>query len=430
MTRSETERLYGFYSKELKENILNFWLQRCEDREFGGYLNCFDNKGERLVSHDKYTWSQGRFLWMFSRLATTKAPLFNDGERSSFLDLARSGYDFLRKHCLMGEDDYRCVFLMERDGRPKKVGAYDTLDMSIYADCFVIIGMAAYSIASNNRDAYEFGKNIYLSAINRVQSGFFNTLPYPLDPKYRAHGIPMILTNVAKELYLAALGFDKEFANSLLNDMDMTARDVVDNFMDKDHLVHEVISRENKPVKGLLGQHLNPGHSIEDSWFIHDAAELLNMPDLDRAAAMIMKESFWRGWDQRYGGILHFVNLDGDPLAFECGDENMEEPTVALVKGGWGDKLWWVHSETLYASLLFYFTTGDEEYMDIHNIAFEYVFSHFPNPGPEGEWIQILTRLGEPQEKVVALPVKDPFHITRNLLLICELLNSQMENNA
>lgn len=248
-----------------------------------------------------------------------------------------------------------------------------------------------------------------------------------MDPKYRAHGIPMILTNVAKELYLAALQHDKKFSNSLLNDMDMTARDVVKNFMDRKNVIHEVISKDNKPVEGLLGQHMNPGHSIEDSWFIHDAAMLLNMPDLDEAAAKIMKTAFWRGWDERYGGVLHFVNLEGNPLSFES---DSTEPTVTLVKGGWGDKLWWVHSETLYASLLFYFTTGDDEFMDIHNIAFEYVFSHFPNHGPEGEWIQILTREGDPQEKVVALPVKDPFHITRNLLLICELLDSEMENNG
>ncbi|MBO4424851.1 MAG: AGE family epimerase/isomerase, partial [Spirochaetales bacterium] len=97
-----------------------------------------------------------------------------------------------------------------------------------------------------------------------------------------------------------------------------------------------------------------------------------------------------------------------------------------LVKGGWGDKLWWVHSETLYASLLFYLYTNDEEYMRIHNVTSEYAFGHFSNPDKEiGEWIQILTREGLPQDKVVALPVKDPFHITRNLLLICELLFPQ-----
>ncbi len=80
--------------------------------QFGGYLNCFDNLGKNLVSYDKYTWSQGRFLWMFSRLATTKAPLFSDEERKVFLRLAKQGYEFLRKHCLIAEDDFRCVFLL------------------------------------------------------------------------------------------------------------------------------------------------------------------------------------------------------------------------------------------------------------------------------------------------------------------------------
>ena len=64
MNANEIRRLYDFYSDELRNNILRFWLSRCEDTQFGGYLNCFDNRGTKLVSHDKYTWSQGRFLWM------------------------------------------------------------------------------------------------------------------------------------------------------------------------------------------------------------------------------------------------------------------------------------------------------------------------------------------------------------------------------
>ena len=416
----ESRRLYDFYSHELKDNILRFWLKRCLDGEFGGYLNCFDNRGVKLVSHDKYTWSQGRFLWMFSRLCTTKAPLFTDDERSAFLRLAESGYDFLEKHCLIGPDDWRCVFLMERDGSPKKVGDYDTLDMSIYADCFVVIGMAAYSVASGNVRAFRFAMNLYESIRRRVEEGAFNTLPYPLDPEYRAHGIPMILTNVAKELLEAARIHDPASCRGLLEDMRRTATDVVENFMDGNHIIHEVIGRGNGPVAGLLGQHANPGHSIEDSWFIHDAAVLLDDPSLSKTAAEIMKKAFEIGWDDRFGGILHFVNLEGDPLVFES---DSDEPTITLVKGGWGDKLWWVHSETLYASLLFHAVTGDDKFMEIHDKVLDYVEKHFINPDRKtGEWIQILTREGLPQDKVVALPVKDPFHITRNLLLICELL--------
>lgn len=53
-----------------------------------------------------------------------------------------------------------------------------------------------------------------------------------------------------------------------------------------------------------------------------------------------------------------------------------------------------------------------------------YTFDTFPNPDTEvGEWIQIRDRQGRPQNKVVALPVKDPFHVMRALILIVDLLD-------
>jgi len=409
--------LYGFYARELKENILAFWLPRCRDSLCGGYLNCFDNSGEHLVSHDKYTWSQGRFLWLFSSLATTGAPLFSQSERKSFLELAEYGYSFLRKHCLIAPDDLRCVFLTGRDGTPKQG------DMSIYADCFVVMGMAAYAVAAKEKDAYSFAKSLYLSVKKRIDEGLFNTLPYPLGKEYRAHGIPMILTNTALELYKAACIFDPDYCSALLHHMEDTATEVTDRFSDTFGLVREVIRADGKPLDGLLGNHINPGHSIEDSWFIAKASELTGRPYLFSRAAQIMQKSFHAGWDDLYGGILHFVNIEGDPYRFESDSSG---PTVELVKNGWADKLWWVHSETLYASLLFYVKTGDCEFLDIHNKTREYVFDHFPNRNPlVGEWFQILTREGKPQEKVVALPVKDPYHIARNFLLVCELLSGR-----
>ena len=46
-----------------------------------------------------------------------------------------------------------------------------------------------------------------------------------------------------------------------------------------------------------------------------------------------------------------------------------------------------------------------------------------PHPDPAvGEWIQIRDRQGAPLEAVVFLPVKDPFHIARCLMLILQLL--------
>ena len=51
------------------------------------------------------------------------------------------------------------------------------------------------------------------------------------------------------------------------------------------------------------------------------------------------------GWDEQYGGILHFASVrggepDGDNSGFET------EP-MSVQLSGWGDKLWWPHSEAL-----------------------------------------------------------------------------------
>jgi N-acylglucosamine 2-epimerase len=73
--------------------------------------------------------------------------------------------------------------------------------------------------------------------------------------------------------------------------------------------------------------------------------------------------------------------------------------------------------------LLAYHQTGDLRLLEWYERLREYTFRVFPNPDPEvGEWIQIRDRQGRPQAKVVALPVKDPFHILRALILMIELL--------
>ena len=85
-------------------------------------------------------------------------------------------------------------------------------------------------------------------------------------------------------------------------------------------------------------------------------------------------------------------------------------------------------SEALYTSLLCYFNSRNQEFLAWFEKMFEYTFRTFPGKNPNiREWIQIRTRRGEPLEKVVALPVKDPFHITRNLILLLELLYSRMK---
>jgi N-acylglucosamine 2-epimerase len=422
MELSKIRTLIGFYENELINNILFFWLPRCMDDVNGGYFNCFDNEGRQLISKDKYTWSQGRFVWIFSKLSMMDCGTFTKAQRKHFLELAKSGRDFLIKHCLMGTGDWRCVFLMDEVGRPKHVDGYKELDMSIYADCFVIAAFSRYSEAAEDRESYEFAKKLYASSLERVRTGRFNTLPYPLSPEFRAHGIPMIFSNVTKEMYCAAEKFDRDYCEELKSNLNGFTEDILTNFADENNVIHEIITRDNRFFECILGQHANPGHTIEDMWFMMEAADVLGKPCYISRIASIVKKAFAIGWDQEYGGLLHFCGVNGGkPTGSSEGVEN--EPMFKQLIGGWGDKLWWTHSEALYTFLLCYERTKDDEFLKLYEKVFYYTYEHFINPDREiREWIQILQRNGKPQNKVVALPVKDPYHIMRDYILIIELL--------
>ena len=128
------------------------------------------------------------------------------------------------------------------------------------------------------------------------------------------------------------------------------------------------------------------------------------------------------GWDEQFGGLYHFIPCDGLDTRYSPGDAE-NEPQMPLVLDDWGSKLWWVHSEAMYTTLLMYCRTNRALFLSLFEQVFDYTYRTFPNPDPGiREWIQIRTREGAPQEKVVALPVKDPYHIVRNVLLMVELL--------
>lgn len=421
MKPQRIKELIGFYENELTNNLLYFWLPRSVDTVHGGFFNCFDNTGQHLLSRDKYTWSQGRFVWIFARLAMMESPAFTVQQKSEFLQLAKSGRDFLARHCLISPDDWRCVFLMDEAGHPKTADG-DSLDLSIYADCFVIAAFARYALAADDLASYAFSKKLYTSVLARLHSGQYKTYPYPLSGAYRAHGIPMILANITKEVHLAAGRFAPGDCPALKEQLQTVCRDILDHFVDESQIIHEVIRADNQMMPNRLGQHANPGHSIECMWFLIEAAELLGQPQMVRQAAAITRATCAIGWDPEYGGLLHYCHVRGGPPAGAT-DGVAAEPMLRQVQEGWGDKLWWVHSEALYTTMLCYARTRDPAFLELYDRIFDYTFQTFPNPDREiREWIQIRKRDGTPQDKVVALPVKDPYHILRNVVQMIELL--------
>lgn len=94
--------LKDFYQKQLLKNTIPFWFPRSIDTVHGGYLLMRNQTGE-LIDDDKSVWFQGRTAWLLSTLYNTIEP------KQEWLDGAKSGIDFINKHCF--DTDGRMFFM-------------------------------------------------------------------------------------------------------------------------------------------------------------------------------------------------------------------------------------------------------------------------------------------------------------------------------
>jgi N-acylglucosamine 2-epimerase len=228
----------------------------------------------------------------------------------------------------------------------------------------------------------------------------------------------MIRLESTQELARAADAFgDAAFAERLRRTARETAREIMDRFVQPDGLVLEALSGDYAPVDTLFGRFINPGHTLEDMWFVIHHASRENDPRTARRAAGVARAVCRVGWDAQYGGFPQFLDRSGRPPEGRVEPGLESHPMMVKLRALWDKKLWWTHSEALYALLLSYEVTREEWALEEYGRVHEYAFRTFPNPDrATGEWIQIRDRQGRPEDTVVALPVKDPMHILRAFL--------------
>jgi len=432
MVERSFRKVLELYTEELFGNILPFWLRRGIDEKCGGYFTCFSNDGSRLMHHHKFTWGQGRFVWMLARLYRSMKNRTKEAQRGRYLELASSGAEFLMKHARL--DNGNCAFILDREGKPvlldpdgaaRPAAPGESYDLSIYADFFVIYGLGEFAQAAQDRSAFDFARDLYKSVVSRLSSGNYRTDPYPVPRGYRAHGEPMILLETAQELADAAEAFGQEGeAEKLRQSADSSVREIMNFFRIPEwRVVLEMIGADNRPVDTLLGRYINPGHTIESMWFVMHRALRNRDRQLFAEAAETVRWALEAGWDETYGGLPQFVDRTGGPPKGGIPEELKDHEMVRKLSSNWSNKLWWPHSEAIYALLLALEQMGESWMKEWFWRVHDYTLKTFPNPDKSvGEWIQIRDRRGKPESKVVALPVKDPFHVVRALSLAIPVL--------
>jgi N-acylglucosamine 2-epimerase len=382
----DREKVYAQYKTLLLDNVVPLWLQHGIDWKYGGVLSCIRDDGS-IVSGDKFLWSQARSVWTF-------AALYNRVEkRPEFLAAAENSIRFLLAH---GRDNLdRWIYHTDQQGREIE-GA-----TSIYTDCFVVYGFSEYYRAVRDENVLSVARGTLERICQRVeQPDFQETAPYPLPLGWKNHGIPMILVETVNE-FIQTTG-----DASLESRLDDYVARIMDHFVRPEKKVLlEFLTTHYQELPPPAGTFIMPGHAIESMWFVLHVAHRRGDPALIRRAAEVIRWHLELGWDPEYGGIYLSRDTEGHPPYLPHSDK----------------KLWWPHVEALYATLLAHELTGEPWCLEWYERVADWTWSHFPAP-EGGDWIQRLTREGKPTTEIIALPVKDPFHLPRGAMLIMQLM--------
>lgn len=382
-------KLYAnMYKTELFDNVLPFWLNHSIDKQWGGYFTCLNRDGS-VYDTDKFIWLQGRQVWMFSKL-------YNELEkRKEWLDCALHGAEFLQKY---GHDgSYNWYFSLTQEGKPL-VQPYNifsyTFACMAFGQLYKATGIEEYATIA--RETFD----LILKRIKNPKAKWNKA--YPGTRPLKSFSIPMIISNMLLEI--------EELVEPELVDktIDYCVHEVLDVFYQPDlGVLLENMTMDNQLSDSYDGRLIDPGHGIEATWFMMDLGKRMNRPDIIEKALKITKQTFDYGWDKKYGGIFYFMDRKGYPV------QQLE----------WDQKLWWVHLETLIATIKGYLLTGDEEALAYFKKVHDYTWQHFRDP-EYGEWYGYLNRQGE-----VLLPLKGGkwkgcFHVPRGLYLCWKLLEA------
>ncbi len=376
------------YKEELMNNILPFWLEKSQDKEYGGYFTCLERDGS-VYDTDKFIWLQGRESWMFAMLWNTVE------KKQEWLDCALQGAEFLKK---FGHDDnFDFYFSLTREGKPL-VQPYN-----IFSNTFACMAFAQVAKATGDGEYAEIARRTFRRILERRNNpkGVWNKA-YPGTRPMKDFALPMIVCNMALEI--EDILDDKELLDQTIREC---LHEVLDVFYQEDLgcMLENVSAINDLPIDCYEGRLINPGHDLEALWFIMNLGVRLNDRNLIEKSVEISLRVMERGWDKKYGGIFYFMDCKGYP------QQQLE----------WDQKLWWVHIESAIAMIKGFQLTGRKECLEWFEKLDNYLWSHFRDP-LYPEWFGYLDRRGE-----ILLPLKGGkwkgcFHVPRGLYQIWKIL--------
>ncbi|NLA75702.1 MAG: N-acyl-D-glucosamine 2-epimerase, partial [Deltaproteobacteria bacterium] len=335
--KAEFPGLIKEFMDELGQGILPFWLAFSVDNENGGFYARVDNHGRASSSAPKSLILNTRILWSFSEA-------YSAFGKAEYRNMADRAYGYLHEYFY--DRDYNGLYwLLNGHGVPLD----DT--KKVYGHAFMIYALASYYRITGKRavldSAIDLFKIIEGRFLDRKNNGY---LEATLRDWSEAEDVRLSAIDMNEKKSMNAhlhlleaytnlfrvwrgIGLKKQLRNLLLI--------FRDHILDPDTGHFNLFFDETWQIKG---SHTSPGHDIEGSWLLFEAAEVLGDPGLMREFKDISVR-------QAASVLDHCIDKDGAIVyeIFPDGTMNRE-------------KHWWVQAEAIVGFMNAYELTGDKRF--------------------------------------------------------------------
>lgn len=347
-------------------SIMNFWIGKMEDHEYGGFYGERDKEGDLVADAVKGAILNARILWSFSSAA-------RHFDRPEYREAANRAFCYIRDNF---HDKKNGGFFWSLDSKGRPV---DTKKQA-YAQGFCIYGLSEYYMLTQDKEAAELALETYrlieTHFRDRKDGGYIEALAADWTPmedvrlsekdanEPKSMNTHLHIIEPYANLYRALPS--PELRESIVHCLDVFTQRIISPTSGRFNLFFDMDWKVMSHIDSY-------GHDIEGAWLLYEAAEVIGDEEYMQKLRPICKKlvdiTVAEGWD-------------GDSIFYERVDGRLDS-----------DKHWWPQAEAMVGLADAWRLTGEVEYLENCAKVWGFICDKIIDR-KRGEWLWRVDRNG------------------------------------